>query len=143
MVRRSVWLLAFSVLFAVAPAQSQRPPEVQACLTDSIVEGWLATVQDVVQPWRRDPLRGIYERMHPGDPGSVQLVRDAKVCRRAVQALCAETEVEGCRRAQAAYVLRLPDGGHVLILPGDTAGEWQVSHWFDRQWRRAPVALGL
>ena len=143
MVGRYAWRLALSVLGAVSPAQGGEPAGDSPCLMDARVGPWLSSVQGLVQPWRRDPLRGVYERVRPGDPGAVKVVRDPRICRRAVEALRAAWKSAGFPRPQAGYVLRLPDGGHVVILPGDTAGERPVSHGFDRDWKRAQVSVGL
>ena len=139
----------FILAVVILVAELSQPPAVEArgadpvCLTDARAERWQWQVQDMFERWRADPLRGTWERIRPDTPGGVRVVRDSRVCAKALQHLRRQLPGALSAAISSLCVLRLPNGGYVVIVPGQVRGEWQVSHWFDRYWVRRPIAIGI
>ena len=76
----------------------------------------------------------------------VHVVSDSAVCRQARAAAWklggADTTEQSTLPAQA-YVFDVAAVKYVVVVPGDRAGEWQMSYWFGRDWTPDSLVLGL
>jgi len=72
-------------------------------------------------------------------PCAVRIIGDSATCARALQAWVRA----GGWQSDSLAVVAVGVSGYVVLFRGDTAGEWQMTHWFDAQWTYLRLALGM
>jgi hypothetical protein len=71
--------------------------------------------------------------------GKTWVATDSAICARGLQAWVEA----GGKPVDSLGVVVVGTSGFVVLVQGDYAGEWHLTHWFDRDWHSLGFALGM